>query len=97
MAIIINNSDLVKEDATALAANSVQIDSIRHSIDFILGELAEYWEQTQQDAQAFTTGLKDESKYLTNIVECNKAFAEAITSYITATENVGKRTTGGRA
>ncbi len=97
MAIIINNTQQVKEYAQELASNAERISSVKDSIDYILNELAEYWEQTQEDAQSFSEGLRSESNTLGTIVECNKEFAMAMENYITATEATSQTSVGGTA
>lgn len=95
MALVINNTQQVKDYASQLATNAEKISSVQYSIDYILNELAEYWEQTQEDAQTFATGLKNNSSNLETIVECNKEFAVAIENYINATESTASTTVSG--
>ena len=95
MAIVIKNTQQVREYAQQLATNAEKIKSSKGSIDYILSELAQYWEQTQQDAQAFATKLKDDSDKIGTIIECNQEFSRAMENYIDATEATSQNTVGG--
>ncbi len=93
--IIITNPDTAREQAEAIAANIAQIKSVKSSIEYILKELAEYWEQTQQDAQAFSGELTKNAEKLDVIISCNTEFAENMVSYISATEQISSNITEG--
>ena len=95
MAIVIRNTQQVREYAQQLATNAEKIRSSKGSIDYILSELAQYWEQTQQDAQKFSTRLKENSETIGTIIECNQEFARALENYIDATEATAQNTVGG--
>lgn len=96
MALIqINDTATVKSKAEELASNSVQLESVRQSIEHVLMEVKEYWNQTQQDAQAFTKGLDENVKYLETVIGCNKDFSTTITNYMDVTEKVASTSVGG--
>lgn len=98
MALIqINDTALVKAKAEELASNSVQVESARQSIEHILMEVKEYWAQTQQDAQTFTTGLEQNVKFIETVIGCNKDFSTAIINYMNVTEKVANTGVGGEA
>lgn len=79
--ITITNTALAKSDAETLATNAVETESVITSIEHILGELGQYWEESQQDAQTFAQGLKTNVETLKTIVECNKEFSTTIQGY----------------
>lgn len=90
MALIkINNTGQVKNDAEEIATNAIKINSVAESIEFILTEVKGYWEQTQQDAQTFYTGLEQNVGILKTIAECNKDFSTTITKYAENQEKTG--------
>ena len=92
MAIVINNTGQVKSSADQLSANSVKLNSVSESLEYILSEVKEYWEQSQQDAQTFSTGLQENIDKLSTIVSCNKEFSSAITNYMDVTEKISSTT-----
>ena len=67
MAIIINNTDLVKSKAEELKTETVDLRSVKESIDYILAELNEYWSATQEDQQVFYKGLQEDMDSLETI------------------------------
>lgn len=92
MSINIMQPATVKAKASELLENSNYLQSVSHSIDYILKELAVYWEQTQADAQSFSLGLKKNVEYLNNIVQYNKEFSDAIIEYIDVSEKISRNT-----
>lgn len=89
---LINNTSAVRTQAEQLAANSIKLESVKHSIEYALNESRQSWEQSQADATKFTTELDKDIEYLENIIACNKEFAEAIENYMKATETTGSKT-----
>lgn len=79
--IVINDEQKAISDALEIANSAVELSSVTESIEYILGEIGSYWEQTQNDAQTFKTGLDTNVKTLQSIVECNKEFAQVIEKY----------------
>lgn len=93
MALIkINNTAQAISDAEEITTNTVKIDSCADSIEYILNELKQYWEQTQEDAQSFSDGLRKNVEKLKTIVECNKEFAEVIKQYAELEDKTGQKT-----
>ena len=90
--ITITNTTLAKSDAETLASNAVETESVISSIEHILAELGQYWEESQQDAQTFAQGLKTNVETLKTIVECNKEFSTTIQSYAENQEKTGGNT-----
>ena len=78
--------------AEELNALSFDIDSARESIESILNEVKEYWEQTQQDAQTFSTGLEKNIESLKSITECNKEFSIAVENYAEKQQTTSQKT-----
>ena len=89
---LINNTSAVRTQAERLAANSIKLESVKHSIEYALNESRQSWEQSQADATKFTTELDKDIEYLENIIACNQEFAEAIENYMKATETTGSKT-----
>ncbi len=89
---LINNTSAVRTQAEQLAANSIKLESVKHSIEYALNESRQSWEQSQADATKFTTELDKDIEYLENIIACNQEFAEAIENYMKATETTGSKT-----
>jgi len=91
MALIkINNTAQAINDAEEIASNAVELNSVAESIEFMLAEVKGYWEQTQQDAQAFNAGLEKNLEILRNIVECNKEFSQIVIKYAENQEKTGQ-------
>ena len=90
--ISINDTAKAISDAQELATNAVQIDSVRESLEYILNEVKAYWEETQQDAQKFSSGLSKNVINLQSMVECNKEFANVITKYAEAQGKTAEQT-----
>ena len=82
MAIIINDTNLVKSKAEELKTESVDLKSVKESIEYILNELNGYWSATQEDQQVFYKGLQEDVESLDTISACNTEFAEAMKEYI---------------
>lgn len=93
MALIkINNTAQAISDASELATNATELSSVTDSIEYILGEIGAYWEQSQEDAQSFTKGLEQNVETLQTIVECNKEFSQVIEKYAENQEKTGQNT-----
>lgn len=93
MALIqITNTQQAKTDAENLASSAVETESVIESIEYILSEIKQYWEESQQDAQTFSTGLETNVNTLKTIVECNKDFSAAITKYAENQEKTAQNT-----
>lgn len=92
MAIIINNTSVVKQNAEELISESEKMSSVKDSIEYILGELNEYWEATQQDQQTFYNGLKSDVEALATVHTCNSEFANSMIEYMEVTEKTSQET-----
>jgi len=93
MALIkINNTAQAISDAEEIATNAIELNSVAESIEFILSEVKGYWEQTQQDAQKFSTGLEKNVETLKNIVECSKEFSQVVVKYAENQDKTGQNT-----
>ena len=60
---LINNTSAVRTQAEQLAANSIKLESVKHSIEYALNESRQSWEQSQADATKFTTELDKDIEY----------------------------------
>lgn len=89
--IAIKDTASVISSAEELNLLSFDIDSARESIEHILNEVKEYWEQTQQDAQTFSTGLEKNVESLKSITECNKEFSVAVRNYAEKQESTSQQ------
>ena len=74
MAIVINNTEKVIEDANGLISNSEKMNEISSSIAYILSELAPLWEGTQSDAISYNTNLRKNQE----LVKLRENFVEYI-------------------
>lgn len=92
MAIIINNTETVKNKAEELITESTKLQSVRESIDYILNELNEYWSATQQDQQSFYNELKNNMENLETVYTCNQEFADAMIEYMEVTNKTSQTT-----
>lgn len=92
MAIIINNTATVKSNAEELKTESVKIESIKDSIEFILSELNEYWNAVQEDQQVFYKGLQTDKEALEIVKSCNDEFSDAIIEYMEVTDKTSSQT-----
>ena len=93
MALIkINNTAQAITDAEEVSVTAVLMESCATSIEHILNEVKQYWEQTQQDAQTFSKGLEENVEKLKNIVDCNKEFSQLVTRYAENQDNTGQKT-----
>ena len=90
--ITITDTVQTKSVAEELIVNTNELNSVKASIEFILTELNEYWEATQEDAQSFAAGLKDGTTALETICTCNKNFANAINAYVDAQAKTASNT-----
>ena len=92
MAIIINNTATVKSKAEELIIEAEKIQSVAESIEYILGELNEYWSAVQEDQQTFYNGLKQNVTDLDTIQKCDYDFANAIIEYMEVTDKTSATT-----
>lgn len=92
MAIIINNTALVKSKAEELITEAEKIESVKTSIEYILSELNEYWNAGQDDQQAFYNGLKQNMTELETIHVCNTEFSNAMIEYMEVTDKTSATT-----
>lgn len=90
--ITIKDAQKAISDAEEIATSAVELSSVVESIDYIVGEVGSYWEQTQTDAQAFKTGLETNVKTLDSIVECNKEFSQIVEKYAESQSTTGQST-----
>ncbi len=94
MALIqITNTLIAKNDSSELSNNVVQTNSVIDSLEYIMTEIKQYWEESQQDAQKFASGLETNIANLKTIAECNKDFASAIEKYADTQDKIGQQTT----
>ena len=92
MAIIINNTDLVKSKAEELKTEAIDLRSVKESIDYILAELNEYWSAVQEDQQVFYKGLQEDMNALETIYTCDSEFADAMVEYMEVTKTTSQNT-----
>ena len=92
MAIIINNTATVKAKAEELLVEAEKLESVTQSIEYILGELNEYWSAGQDDQQTFYNGLKQNVEELETIHKCNYDFSNALVEYMEVTEKTSGTT-----
>ena len=92
MAIIINDTATVKTKAQELIAEAEKIESVTQSIEYILGELNEYWSAVQEDQQTFYNGLKQNVTDLETIHKCDFDFSNAIIEYMEVTDKTSATT-----
>ncbi len=92
MAIIINNTATVKSDAEELKSESVKIESVKNSIEYVLAELNEYWNEVQEDQQVFYKGLQADQEALETIKACNDEFSDSIIEYMEVTDKTSSQT-----
>jgi hypothetical protein len=92
MAIIINDTATVKSKSSDLISEAVKIESVKDSIDYVLNELNEYWNATQEDQQIFYNGLKSSVAELEIIHTCNQEFANAMIEYMEVTDKTSAKT-----
>ena len=90
--IIITNTATVKTSSEELAQNAVQLESVKTSVEYSLNEVKTAWEQTQADAQTYTQAMQKDIETLSEIIACNKDFANAIQNYMEATEKTSSQT-----
>ena len=95
MAIIINNTEKVIEDANSLISNSEKMNEISSSITKILNELAPLWESSQSDAISYNTNLRKNQELVNAISSCNSEFSTAMVNYINIVNDLSKKTVGG--
>ena len=90
MEIIITNTAAAVNNAENLLHLTNEINSVKESIQYILGELSEYWAATQEDQQSFYKGLESGVNGLENIIQCNKDFSNAIIEYVNVLESTSQ-------
>ena len=84
MNISITNTSAAVTNAEKLLHITNEINSVKESIQYILGELSEYWAATQEDQQSFYGSLEKGVMGLEKIVQCNKDFSNAVMEYVEA-------------
>ena len=90
MNIEITDTKAIINDANTLLEDVVELESVKDSIEYILNEIKEYWEQTQEDAAAFYEDLRKNVDTLSELLKCNKEFATAISEYAESQEKVSQ-------
>ena len=92
MAIIINNTATVKSDAEELRSESIKIESVKNSIEYVLAELNQYWNEVQEDQQVFYKGLQADQEALETIKACNDEFSDSLIEYMEVTDKTSSQT-----
>lgn len=92
MTIRILDSKRIINDAATLLQDVVELESTKQSLEYILNEIKEYWEQTQEDAAYFYEELKNNIEVLSKILNHNKEFANAITDYAESQTKTSEKT-----
>ena len=92
MKIEVSDTKTAIQDANTLLIDVKELSSVRDSLEYVLHELKDYWEQTQEDAAAFYNDLNNNIQILSEILNHNKEFANAIIDYAESQEKTSANT-----